>query len=73
MEGDMVADYLISPMVFIQFRLQILSCDCNITTSLKKVVSHSCCSAAKFSRVGKIVNRGIFITNKFNHHHSYFT
>ena len=34
--SPMVADCLILPMVFIHFRLQIVSCDCNITTSVKK-------------------------------------
>ena len=60
----MVVDCLILPMVFIHFCLQILSFDCNITTSVEKVASRSCCSAAKIFRVGKIVNRGIFTTNK---------
>ena len=36
LKDGMVADHLISPIVFIHFRLQIVSCDYNITTSVKK-------------------------------------
>lgn len=37
---NIVADYLILPMIFLHFCLQIISYDCNITTNIKKIVSY---------------------------------